>query len=363
MRKCIFLFATLFIGLSISDNALAQLNRREIKKNNKKIRRFRGFKEKFAKSKRYDFIAFSVNSLNYFGDLSPAANAVSTDISFTRPGFTILWGHRFGPRYTFRAGFTWGTLRGDDFKSADPLDVDARFRYVRNLHFRNRIKELSVTAMFDLLENMSTHINRVSWTPYAFGGLAVFHHNPKAQVPEVDVHNNNEPFENAGEWVPLQPLGTEGQNSDIYDRDLYKRVQIAIPFGIGLRYRLDNAWDFSVEIGLRYLFTDYIDDVSTRYVDLGTFEDPLARALSDRSREPNAVFSGDARNFDVINEITAIQTYTGADGNDYTVFNGFGSDLNEFNIRGKENNNDIFIVTSLKLSYILKGSFRKAKFR
>jgi len=324
--------------------------------------RFRGVALSF-KTKRYNYLAISINSMNYFGDLAPAANATSTDIAFTRPGFTLIWSYRLGPRFTVRTGFTWGTLKGDDFKSADPSDTDARFRYVRNLHFRNRIKELAVTAMFDLLENNATYLSRVQWTPYAFIGASVFHHNPQTQVPEADVHNGNAPFANAGEWIDLQPLGTEGQNSDKYNIDPYSNIQIAIPFGIGVRYKLNSAYDLSFEIGIRYLFFDYIDDVSGLYPDLGTFTNPVARALSDRSQEVNAIESGDARDFTVINSITSPQTYIGADGNSYTVFNGFGSDVNPNNIRGNADDNDIFVVISIKLGFIVEGQFRRAKFR
>jgi hypothetical protein len=43
--------------------------------------------------------------------------------------------------------------------------------------------------------------------------------------------------------------------------------------------------DFSTEPGLRYLFTDYIDDVSRNDVDPGLFDSALARALSYQSNE------------------------------------------------------------------------------
>src|SRR6202008_995348 len=118
----------------------------------------------------------------------------------------ISFSHRFGPRYTLTAAFTYGTLKGSDNESADKSDAEnGVFRYQRNLSFRNRIKELSVVATFDLFENQATYISRVRWTPYAFIGAAVLHHNPQAQVPEIDVHGN--PLSNAGEWVNLQPLG------------------------------------------------------------------------------------------------------------------------------------------------------------
>lgn len=361
MRKYLA-FIVIFTILSTT-SSFSQINRKAIQKKSKRISSYRGGSIKFGKGQKYDYLSFAVNSMNYFGDLAPKSGAVSTDIGFTRPGFTLGWGHRFGPRYTFRAGFTFGTLRGDDFESAETGDENAIFRYTRNLHFRNRIKELSFIAMFDLFKNTQSYLGRVPVTPYAFLGAAVLHHNPKAQVPEVDVHNGNAPFLNAGEWVELQPLGTEGQNSDKYDTDPYKLIQIAIPFGLGVRWALNSNVDFAFEIGFRFLFFDYLDDVSGLYPDLGTFTDPLARAMSDRSQEPNAIVSGDARDFVSIGAITTNQSYVGADGQTYNVFNGFGSDTNISNIRGGVGDNDIYVITSLKFSYIIGQTTRRAKFR
>ena len=358
--KQVFTYFIAFILVCATIDSIGQIRKRAVKRNNNKIGAFKGFAQKFAKVNKYNFLEFGVSSMNYFGDIAPSASFTATDISSTRPGFSILFGHRFGPRYTLRAGLSWGTLRGNDF-NADESDNDAVFRYVRNLSFRNRIIELSTTAMFDLYENQSTYLNRVPWTPYLFAGVAIIHHNPQGQIPEVDIHNNNQPFENAGDWVNLQDYGTEGQNTTSSQGKSYGNFQLSVPFGIGVRVKLNSAFDFSFEIGARYLFFDYIDDVSGGYVDAGLFSDPLGRALSDRSQEPNAI-NGDPRDFTRINAVTSPYSYIGADGNNYTVFNGFGSE-DQDNIRGNKNNNDFYTVTSIKIAYILNGSFRRPKFR
>ena len=51
-----------------------------------------------------------------------------------------------------------------------------------------------------------------------------------------------------GEWVDLEPLGTEGQYSDFYDVDTYSKFGIAIPFGLGVRYKLNQNFDIEFEI-------------------------------------------------------------------------------------------------------------------
>src|SRR5262249_12491813 len=149
-------------------------------------------------------------------------------------------------------------------------NVDSKYRYVRNLSFRNRISELSVLAYFDLFENQSTYISRVKWTPYMYIGIAGFTNNPEAKAPATDIQGN--PLAEAGKWVKLRPLGTEGQHSQLDDTDVnhgikpYSSIQAAIPFGLGARFRINEVMDLWGDIGFRYTFTDYIDDVSRNYV-------------------------------------------------------------------------------------------------
>lgn len=333
-----------------------QLNRKAIKKNNRRIGNYRGKKSHFGKDKIYNAVGFSLNALNYYGDLAPKPSRFSTDISFTRPAIGISFAHRFGPRYTLMASFAYGTLRGSDLESADRGDLSNGFhRSNRNLSFRNRIKELSVVASLDLFENMSTYISRVKWTPYAFAGISVFHHNPQAQVPLTQLDGT--PFDNAGTWVNLKPLGTEGQYADLRETDVnygikpYKLIQPAIPMGVGARFRINEVMDFAAEIGFRYVFTDYLDDVSRNYVDLGVFgDDELAKALSYRSNEIAE------------NQSLLRPTPSTVDGRVYNLLPGYGSEHPE-NVRGDSSDRDIFMVTTFRLTYIIGKTFHRAKFR
>jgi hypothetical protein len=139
---------------------------------------------------------------------------------------------------------------------------------------------------------------------------------------------------------------------------------VAIPFGIGVRYRVNQVLDASFQIGVRYIFFDYIDDVSGNYVDLGAFgSDELARELSDRSRELTSARKNEARNFSIIDQYTGNQTYIGSDGNTYDVYAGYGSDTHPSNIRGNVSDNDLFVYTQIRIAYIIGGSFTRAKYR
>jgi len=107
------------------------------------------------------------------------------------------------------------------------------------------------------------------------GGINIMRMNPKARYN--------------GEWIELQPLGTEGQGSSLTTAPKkYSLNQIVIPFGIGIKVNLSHHSSFSMEYGFRKTFTDYLDDVSGLYPDLSVL-DPLARELSDRARNPEGI--------------------------------------------------------------------------
>lgn len=359
------LTAFLLISLLIFsvESAFGQLSRGDIKRNNKNIRKYQGNRNAFTKEKKYTYVGLSGVALNYLGDIAPAAGVGSTKVSFTRGGVGLVIGRRIGPRYSIQGGLMYGRIASDDAQVADPQGDRSKFRYVRNASFRNDIYELSFVGIVDLFKNGSSYLARVPWTPYLFAGVSGFYHNPKGKVPDNFTHTGA-PLEKAGEWVALKPLGTEGQNADLVETDAnfgikpYSLWQVAIPVGIGFRFRLGEALDASIDFAMRFTFTDYLDDVSRNYVDLGVLDSDLAKAMSDRSLEPSAVMTGDARDLSGWNTTT----YTGRDGQTYTVINGFGSEY-PTNVRGSAGADDLFFVTNVRIAYILGAPFRRAKFR
>jgi Domain of unknown function (DUF6089) len=344
----------LFCGLiCLSFDSDAQFNRRQIKKNNKRISSYRGRKEHFGKEKIYNAIGVSFNTTNYYGDLAPKPNRFSSDISFTRPGIGLSFAHRFGPRYTLLGQVMVTTLRGGDHESADKNDVNSGSRYLRNLEFRNTIKEFSAVAVFDLFENMATYISRVRWTPYAYLGVAGFISTPKGRAPKTDLLGND--LADGGKWVKLRPLGTEGQYSKLDRTDAnygikpYHAFQFAIPVGLGVRFRINQVLDVWADVGFRYTFTDYLDDVSRNYVDLDLLDSPLAQAMSYRTNELPA------------GQRPAATALSGSSG--ILTVPGYGSEGTGKNIRGSQNDKDIYMVNSIRITYILGATFHKAKFR
>ena len=134
---------------------------------------------------------------------------------------------------------------------------------------------------------------------------------------------------------------------------------------MGFRYRLSEVWDIAGEFNFRWLFTDYIDDVSKNYVDLDVLDSDLAREMSYRSDETTAAWQGEARDLDNPNVAPIVNNrnvYDGRNGNTYDVVAGYG-DEHPQSVRGNPKGNDMFMTFSIKLTYVLGKTLHRPKFR
>ncbi|HSC38888.1 MAG TPA: DUF6089 family protein [Chitinophagaceae bacterium] len=180
---------------------------------------------------------------NYQGDLQQ--KGFTTDQS--RGAFGIGLQYSLTDHINVRTNFTYARLG-----AADKFNKNSALQD-RNLSFQTKLTEGNLLVDYNIL-NLEYH----ALTPYVFGGVAIFHFNPYA-------------YDTAGNKVFLKPLSTEGEGLAAYpDRKLYNLTQFAIPFGVGLRWRLTDNLMIGYEIGLRKTFTDYLDDVSSTYVDQAT---------------------------------------------------------------------------------------------
>jgi len=88
-------------------------------------------------------------------------------------------------------------------------------------------------------------------------------------------------------------LSTEGQG--IYpDKKPYSLWQPTIPFGGGFKFAISENLRIGFEIGLRKLFTDYLDDVSTSYPDQNDLLAARGQTAVDFSYRSDEVPGGDA---------------------------------------------------------------------
>lgn len=139
-------------------------------------------------------------------------------------------------------------------------------RYERNLSFRSPISEVALVAEFHpffIFGDYNDDHYPPAVSPYLLAGIGFFHFNPQANLN--------------GTWVDLQPLHTEGEGFPEYPNvKNYKLNQFNFPLGIGARYDISPILNLRAEIVTRILQTDYLDDVSGRYIDPSVFANHLS---------------------------------------------------------------------------------------
>lgn len=241
---------------------------------------------------------------NYIGDLQ--SKQFTRDQSRSTVG---LWAsYNINQFVMLRGGFQYASLGAHDRFQENPLNR------LRNLSFNTNLYELHTGAEIHFL-GMDEYV----LSPYVFGGVAGFYYNPFA-------------YDRAGSKVFLKPLSTEGQGLPGYtDRKPYSLMQLAIPFGAGFRVAVSDRIGIGAEFSYRKTFTDYLDDVSTTYVN---------QAVLLTNRGPKAV------------EMSFRRPELPSHGNDP-----FPPDRS---IRGNKQNKDNYYFFSLTLSYRVTGeSIRK----
>ncbi|MCK9207752.1 MAG: DUF6089 family protein [Salinivirgaceae bacterium] len=239
------------------------------------------------KRNRYEIVG-GIGSTSFMGDLGGGKDASHfiTDFNFTSQRPLLHAGFRFKvlEPLAVKTSISYGWVSGDDTKS------DNIYRKDRNLSFRSPIVEFGSQLEFSIIKEPVTHryslrkgrkfsLKQLSINTYVFAGIAGFWFNPKG----LDDGPGG-----TGKWVSLQPLGTEGQGL-MEGRKKYSRIQLAIPLGLGVKYPITRDISVGAEFGARYTFTDYIDDVSTTYIDKAWLAsvDPLAARMADKSIQTN----------------------------------------------------------------------------
>ena len=200
----------------------------------------------------------------YQGDIAPSAKRL--DFNDFHPSLGIFGRYNLNRYITARLSFSYGKISGSD---AQALSEDRR---QRNLSFQSNLFEFALIGEVNLFGYAPEGLQK-RFSPYLFGGVAVFSFNPEAVYQ--------------GQLVALQPLGTEGQGMDGF-AEKYKLTQLAIPMGIGVKIAVSERFNVGLEGGVRKTFTDYLDDVSTNYVNYNQLlrgNGELAAALGNRTGE------------------------------------------------------------------------------
>lgn len=230
----------------------------------------------------------SLNAMNCLTDMGGHKGIGKTFLKDLNMGKThasggVFFNLAYKNAVALRLEGTFGQISGNDNVLAGITDI-AKERYNRNLNFRSYITDINL-----LLEIHPKYIfidwpareDRPSRTsPYIIGGIGYFSFNPQTKL----IGSNA--------YVDLQPLKTEGQGFPETGIKDYKLNQINIPMGAGFKYELSPLINLRAEVIYRKTFTDYLDDLSTKYADPAWFDTyltpqkaTLAKQLYDRQIE------------------------------------------------------------------------------
>lgn len=215
------------------------------------------------KRNRKYIASVGTGTTSYFGELNNPTDKFDTklNLNFGLQRFVTN-------RISVRSEITWFQLKGTD------EEADGGGRDERNLSFTSNNFEFNIEGIIYLFPKGMRYYQRKQYNVYAFAGIGIMNYNPSAKVPD---EYNGVPLDGAGKNTALRPLQTEGVK--------YGSFTPVIPFGLGIKYKMGPFFNISLEGGHRLTFTDYLDDVSTVYLENSTFTDPVAAALADRSPE------------------------------------------------------------------------------
>ncbi len=158
--------------------------------------------------------------------------------------------------FALRLEATFGQVSADD-KVLAKVAPSTLGRYERNLNFKSKITDfmlgLEIHPLY-IFNNNKEDKDPPICSPYVLAGVGFFSFNPQTTL--------------AGKTVDLQPLSTEGQGFAEYpNRKPYKLTQVNFPLGVGIKYDLSSTLNVKAEFVYRKLTTDYLDDLSTEYID------------------------------------------------------------------------------------------------
>ncbi|MBK7637811.1 MAG: hypothetical protein IPJ13_28655 [Saprospiraceae bacterium] len=192
----------------------------------------------------------------YHGDLN-------TSLKITKPGLSggLIARYNFNHRIAVKTSLNFGRVGADD------ADSDNNWERNRNLSFRSNILDITNVLEFNFFHYEHGHLT-LNKTPYIFGGFNFVRYNPTTELN--------------GQRYNLRDYCTEGQAPG----SEYGLFNMGLVLGGGFKFDINRSSSINIEIGARFLFTDYLDDVSTIFPEkselLGT-RGPIGVALSDRS--------------------------------------------------------------------------------
>lgn len=213
-----------------------------------------------SKAQKFEIGAL-VGGSYYYGDVVN----YSFEPESIKPSFGVFYRHQLSPKVSLRGNLMYCRVFGADSNLRET--ADSKWQKMRNLAFYSDIFEASAVFEYNFIrDNTSSSFVRNRFIPYSFCGVGVFYFEPKAIHPI------------SGDPVSLRPLKLNGVS--------YSPVSVAVPFGLGIRCYINATWQVGIEMGIRYTFTSFLDDIAgdATYPLPETLPNDDARIMVSRNR-------------------------------------------------------------------------------
>jgi Domain of unknown function (DUF6089) len=161
-------------------------------------------------------VGLGFGTFNYTGDLVRTYH-----LAFSKPAGTVFYRSNISKVVSLRTSITAGKIAASDLRK--PIDA---FATNRAASFNLFLLETSISFEYHFLD-WRDNKRKLRFTPYLFAGAGLF-----------------------------GISGVQQKNA------AYSNVQVAIPFGGGMKYVLNPKYYIAFEIGIRKTFFDYLDNIS-----------------------------------------------------------------------------------------------------
>ena len=172
-------------------------------------------------------IGVGLGATNYRGEISPRYQFQNN-----RPALTAFYRKDVSVPITLRGGLTAGLLRADDGNVNGVNGAVPPLQAYRQANTKGGLVEASAVVEYNFLD-FHRRTDKVHFTPYLFGGLAIF-------------YANTTTVSEAG----LGALNRQGS-----------MIGFAIPVGVGAKLALSTHWNLGLEVGARKALTDQLDQL------------------------------------------------------------------------------------------------------
>ncbi|QQS28982.1 MAG: OmpA family protein [Sphingobacteriales bacterium] len=239
-----------------------------------------------------------VGVMSYYGDLS--SNSIGKafkqhyKINKNRDlSYSIFLERRISPGIGIQLSGNKGFLTESDRNRATS---DAF--YDRALNFRSEINEGNLSFIFKA-DNDKILGKKVFLAPYLVLGAGITHFQVFADLKDKDgsYYNYSQAVINDGTYeTDITNIGTE-------KTDNYATVVPHLNAGVGLRFRLSDHFSLHVQSDFRYVFSDYLDDVSST-----VFRSSYINETQAFAGKPNPQYDGIRGKENNLNDIYAISS-------------------------------------------------------